>query len=275
MLELQDIFFTNLNAVCNLGGYFDLSPNGSWVHCNHKFSQNKFYFVTGGRCSIKIAGNEYIGQAGDWFLIPANVYHEYTNFDGEPLQKYWMHFDIYPNADLFTMLNLPHHVKIEPKSEVYKLFSRFAKVHSSDSLSNKIKEKAILLALISEYISISCPDDISLKSDSDIRIYDILRYINTHLYKPLTNEELAKEFYMHPNQLIIFFKKKTGVTPSRYVNIKKMETAKRLLEDSDLRILEIMEKIGMEDMSTFSKLFKSYFGQSPREYRKQFADTKR
>ena len=108
-----------------------------------------------------------------------------------------------------------------------------------------------------------------------MRVYDILRYINTNLDKPLTNEELSSRFYMHPNQLIRQFKKKTGITPGRYVTLKKMETAKRMLEDTDLRIVEIMEKIGQSDMSRFSKQFKKFYNQSPREYRNFFAETKK
>ena len=274
-MELQDVIFTNLNAVCNLGGHYRHATDARWTHEYHKFSQNKFYFITDGRCRIKIDGDSYVAQAGDWFLIPANTFHEYSNFEGEPFRKYWMHFDVYPNSELFNVLNLPHIVKVPQKSRVYSLFAQFEKVHNSDSLVNKIKEKAILLDLIAEYILLACPDGASIKSDSDMRIYDILRYINANLDKPLTNKELASEFYMHPNQLILFFKEKTGITPNRYVNIKKMETAKRLLEDTDLRIVEIMEKVGQTDMSSFSKQFKSFYNQSPREYRKFFAETKK
>lgn len=274
-MELQNVIFTNLNAVCNLGGHYRHAPDARWTHERHKFSQNKFYFITEGRCRIKIDEDDYVAEAGDWFLIPANTFHGYSSFEGESFRKYWMHFDVYPNTELFNLLNLPHIVKVPEKSGAYSLFSQFEKVHASDLLSNKIKEKAILLNLIAEYISLACPGGASIKSDSDMRVYDILRYINTNLDKPLTNEELSARFYMHPNQLIRLFKKKTGITPGRYVALKKMETAKRMLEDTDLRIVEIMEKIGQNDMSGFSKQFKKFYNQSPREYRKLFAETKK
>ena len=65
------------------------------------------------------------------------------------------------------------------------------------------------------------------------------------------------------------FKEKTGLTPSKYVRTIKMEKAKRLVEETDLSVLEIMSKVGFDDASHFSKLFKSHYGTSPQKWRKQ------
>ena len=47
-----------------------------------------------------------------------------------------------------------------------------------------------------------------------------------------------------------------------------MEEAKRLLEETDLRIIEISAKIGYDNEKHFMKLFKASCGVSPSEYRK-------
>ena len=45
-------------------------------------------------------------------------------------------------------------------------------------------------------------------------------------------------------------------------------SAKALLEKSDLNISEVMEKVGFDDISYFSKQFRIFYAMSPREYRK-------
>ena len=55
-----------------------------------------------------------------------------------------------------------------------------------------------------------------------------------------------------------------------YVKKVKMETAKRLLESSNLDVSEIAEKVGVYDVSHFCKLFKSFYEKSPTEHRSYY-----
>ncbi len=272
MNYLQDVYFSNLNAVNNLGGFFSAPPGKVWECDVCDFSQNKFYFITRGSCTIIIEGREFTGKAGDWFFIPAHAAHSYFNHRDKLFQKYWMHFDIYPNNELFHILNLPYLIKVEKRNKASVLFRKYSKLCTSDKLTDKISVKSILMQLVSEYINLAIPDGVSVKSISDTRIDDVLRFINNNLEKPLTVTDLSKEFHLHPNHFIRFFKNKTGQTPAKYVKARKMEAAKRYLEDSDLYINEIIEKIGETDQASFSKQFKGCFSMSPREYRKIYKD---
>ena len=75
---------------------------------------------------------------------------------------------------------------------------------------------------------------------------------------------------MCPNHFIRAFKDKTGTTPAKYIKLRKMETAKQLLESTDLTNEEITEKLALSDSSHFSKLFKEVYNMSPRKYRTYF-----
>ena len=274
MRDIQDIYLTNLNVVCNLGGFLKTKPDTKWKYGLHRFSQNKFYYITKGKCTIQINDQEFTAKAGDWFYIPANTLHGYSTIDGETFEKFWMHFDIYPNNEIFHSLNLPAMINVSGNSAVTRLFKKFLAAYSSNSLCNKIEEKSVLMALLSEYIRIALPEDIMVKSVDDKRIDEIIRFINGNLNQSLSLSELAKKFYLHPNHFVRFFKNKTGVTPIHYIKARKMETAKRLLEDSDLSVTEIIEKIGENNINNFSKQFKNYYGLSPRKYREFFTTTK-
>ncbi len=49
-----------------------------------------------------------------------------------------------------------------------------------------------------------------------------------------------------------------------------MEAAKKLLEQSRLSILEIMLRVGYNDLKTFRQLFKKHTGMTPTAYRDKF-----
>lgn len=269
MKYLQDIYFTNLNAVYNFGGYFSISEKEDWSFGSDRFEQCKFYFITGGSCVIKIEGTSYRAHAGDWFFIPAGTEHSYYNEKDAPFCKYWMHFDLYPNVDLFSLLNLPYLVKADDKGKALRLFKRFAKLCASETLTDKLAVKACLIELISEYVKAANPDGVSVVNRTTERLNDLLRFINENLHKPLSNEILAKKYFAHPNHFIRAFKEKTGLTPAKYIKSKRMETAKRLLENTDLSIAEITVKIGLSEPTHFSRLFKEFYNCPPAEYRRR------
>ncbi|MFD1906995.1 helix-turn-helix domain-containing protein [Paenibacillus rhizoplanae] len=94
----------------------------------------------------------------------------------------------------------------------------------------------------------------------------MLGYIDQRLMRPLTVEELAERVHLHPNYFIPYFKKFIGVPPMQYVQLKRMELAKRQLSYTDFSISSIAEQVGME-LAHFSKVFKKSTGVSPSAYR--------
>jgi len=65
------------------------------------------------------------------------------------------------------------------------------------------------------------------------------------------------------------FQKYFNETPGRWLLQKRLEYAANLLRISDMNISQIVFESGFEDLSHFSKVFKSKFGSSPRTYRSQ------
>ncbi|MBR1970722.1 MAG: AraC family transcriptional regulator [Clostridia bacterium] len=267
MEYLHDIFLANLNVVERLGGFFSLGKGGNWENGDHVFEQNKFYYVTGGECSITVEGKTYNAKKGMWFFIPAGTVHKYHNYSNKTMEKYWIHFDLYPDSSLLKSLSLSHYVNVSEDSAVTRLFDEYIKLKRNDSLTDKIEIKALLLRLVSEYIKLSKNSDIKVEKKMEDRIEKVLSYINTNLKKELTNEELAKICFLHPNHFIRFFKQKMGSTPQQYIMQKRMESAKRLIEQTDLNMAEIAEKTGFYDMAHLSKAFKKFYSMAPTQYK--------
>ena len=270
MNYFQDVYLTNINAVFNLGGYFAINKRQDWSHGKHKFDQCKFYYITEGECLISVDGNEFKGKAGDWFFIPAMSEHSYCNLKTGAFKKYWMHFDLYPNAELFSLINLPFVVHVGKKSNAERLFKMFARAVSSNKLADKLTIKSCLIGLLGEYIRLAKPEGVNVFSRADERLNDLLRFINENLDKELSNEILSEKYFAHPNHFIRAFRDKTGQTPAKYIKQKRLENAKRLLENTDLNVGEIIEKTGFKDVAHFSRAFKEYYNLSPLKHRQYF-----
>ncbi len=78
---------------------------------------------------------------------------------------------------------------------------------------------------------------------------------------------VAKEVNISANYLSAVFSQEMGTTFVEYLTAKRMEKARELLHDSELRSGEIALAVGYKDPHYFSFLFKKTQGCTPREYR--------
>ena len=63
------------------------------------------------------------------------------------------------------------------------------------------------------------------------------------------------------------FKAATGVRATQYWQQLRIESAKDLLSASNLSIQEIAYQVGYQDQGQFTRLFKQYIDQTPKDYR--------
>ncbi len=268
-MSLSDnIFASNLNAVCHVGGFYSIKKSVNWKMGLSFFGQNKFYYIKKGYCKITINGKTYDGIPGRWFLIPAGVPHSYANDNTKTFSKHWMHFDVYPdNLNFFERMKLPYYVDVPAKTNVDKLFKGYFENTGEDKITSVFKAKAVLLELIAEYIRLAAPDS-KMQMVQDAMVRQVTEYVENNLERSISVEELAQVCHIHLTHFIRSFKKKTGETPAKYIQIRKMEIAKRLIEETDLPMSEIMSRVGIIDAAQFSKKFRSFYGNSPRAYRK-------
>lgn len=83
----------------------------------------------------------------------------------------------------------------------------------------------------------------------------------------LTLQTVADHVSISPNHLSAVFSKEMGTTFSKYLSGKRLEYAKELLRNTDLRSGEVANAVGIEDPGYFSVVFKKAFNCTPREYR--------
>lgn len=95
-----------------------------------------------------------------------------------------------------------------------------------------------------------------------------LSYIHEHYNKELNMAVVSNHISMNYSLFSQVFKQYTGKNFVNYLKELRMQEAKRLLEETDMRIVEISVAVGYENEKHFMKLFKAVCGVSPTEYRK-------
>lgn len=267
MEYLQQAYISNLNVVCGEGGFFRLQQGQQWQLDNGADVMNKFYYITRGNCRIVMEGESFLAEAGDWFFIPAETTHSYTNLPGEPLEKYWIHFDLYPNASLPQLLRLP--LMVRGNGETSQLFEALTKANTASSLADRLHAKILLMRLLAQYLELSDRNDLPVATEENRRINEVLSYIHQNLSQDLTNRVLAQQCHMHPNHFIRFFAQKTGQTPASYVVQCRMDMARQLLTQTELPVSQVAEQVGIPEQSHFARLFRRYCSLTPTQYRKR------
>jgi AraC-like DNA-binding protein len=98
---------------------------------------------------------------------------------------------------------------------------------------------------------------------------DICRYIDTHIGDDITAKGLWRQFNYHPSALRRFFREELNLTLKSYVNSKRIEKAKELLLNTDLKIQDIALQVGYMHTQSFIAFFRQAVHCTPVEYRRQ------
>ncbi len=97
-----------------------------------------------------------------------------------------------------------------------------------------------------------------------------LAYIREHLFEEgLDVNRLWRALGLRGHSFGGRFEEGVGLTPRRYIEERRLETAKRLLRDTTLSADQLSELIGYAQLSTFSRAFARWAGMSPIAYRRQ------
>ncbi|CAM3696918.1 response regulator [Marinicrinis lubricantis] len=99
------------------------------------------------------------------------------------------------------------------------------------------------------------------------RIEQIKEYIDNHYFEDIKISMFSDKYFLSREYLMKLFKSEYGYGIYEYVLKVRMDKARELLSNPDLKIQDISELLGYKDKNYFSKAFRNYFAMSPSEYR--------
>ena len=103
----------------------------------------------------------------------------------------------------------------------------------------------------------------------EVVLRNTLMYIENNLSGDLSSAALSEKLKIPRNKLFNLFSKFLDTTLLDYINEKRFEQARRLLESSNMPIKEVAALCGFEHVEVFHRSFVKRFSSTPRNYRLQ------
>lgn len=257
-----------------------------WCYRNVVSPFTRLYLIDEGHASVYMNRQEYELKEGDLFIIPKYTFHEYNC--PESMGHYYICFldQLIGGRNPFEYANIDYCPKA---SELDKhLMKRFLELNPHCALGDSnpltydnrpelfsinrekptgefkkdIESSGILLLLFSRFLK----EGIRSFSNIDKRMVQVFNYINNHLEQRITISELAEIMCVTPDHFIRIFKQVNGLTPNKYIRQKRVERAQTLMLSSGMNLTEIAHRVGVPNLSQFSKLFHQQTGISPKLY---------
>lgn len=98
----------------------------------------------------------------------------------------------------------------------------------------------------------------------------LLGWIDENLDLRLSLDDLADRACLSARHFRRRFKERTGLSPQRYVRLRRVDRARALLEDSDLSVEQVAQAVGFGSAQSLRQHFRTVVGTTPLAYRRSF-----
>ena len=131
-------------------------------------------------------------------------------------------------------------------------------------------EQAIAAALVDAYAGQRRPARPLRGGLGPARLRTIKEFVQAKMEDELTLIEMAQSVELSPAHFSRMFRKSTGETPHDFVLRQKVERAKEMLREAEMRVLDVAVACGFKTQQHFARVFRKMCGSSPTEYRQEF-----
>ncbi len=250
---------------------------------NHFHSTFEVYYLMSGTREFFIKDRTFVVKEGDVIIISPNILHRTTNTELPKHERFIVNIHEscmgscdQSNRGIFQPLFEQEYMILRCSLQERILIEAL-----SNNIIQEIQDKMqgfemYAQTLVQQLLIICCRhikqnriQSLEFPSPMHERISEVVRYINNHYMNDLSLNLLADKFYVSPYYLSRFFKEATGFTFIEYLNSVRIKEAKKLLEQSTMKVNFIYKKVGFRSITHFGRVFKSVTGYAPLHYRKR------
>lgn len=100
-------------------------------------------------------------------------------------------------------------------------------------------------------------------------VSEAIKFISQNFDQDITLQHISEVVGLSSNYLCSLFRKELGIGINEYLIQVRIDKAKKLLLETNLKSYQIADKTGFTDTAYFSRLFKKVTGVNPNEFRKK------
>jgi YesN/AraC family two-component response regulator len=271
----------------------DFTADGKWLHMTRVRDDYEIIIVKKGIVYLQQEEERFELKEGDLVLLEPGLKHKGYALSSKGTSFYWFHFYCSEDhrminknevaADLAMSHNNPYFSGLNSNilipstfpnlnlSKISVLFHQLLHLSQSSYYTTQSINyilTSLLIEITEQVISNFNPTENSTSQEDNLQ--KILQWIQIHIRKNISLQDVAHEFNFSKEYLARYFKKKMGMCMQEYINYLRISDAKELLCKSDLNIKEIAYKLGFVDEKYFLKLFKKYENLTPKQFRNAY-----
>lgn len=228
-------------------------------------------YIHEGCCYVTLKDKTIAAPAGSVIIFLPRQKQDYKFYKQDQSISYYIHFTGSACSQLIKDLELDERNIYNIGKSIYiqKLFNYLIDEFHQKQKYNKYRIQGLILEILS---LIARKNSVMLYSDpvTNKKFHDICKFIYSNFSKNYSIKDYAEMCNLSESRFSHLFTEIIGINPKQYLIKTRIETAKDLLINSDLTVLQISETIGILNQNYFSRLFKKSTGLSPSEYRRRF-----
>lgn len=267
-----------------------LRPELSWAYegevqpeyrdfSNHERGQSALLLLEGSLL-VRSGDAEVIGQAGDWVFPPLGPRRQRFSEGARILSIHFI-VDWPGGAPLFSFgetVTFPSARAPRLESQGRRMerwvASKFPGAtnllpYLRGDLMTHLRLQSLFSTWLHTYVDclLSVGQTPSRLGQVDTRVLDAIQALDRHpLEGAYSERELALSVGLSVSQLDRLFTRQFGITPSQYLDRRRLQEAIARLQSSALSIKQISYELGFSSLAYFSRWFRHRTGTSPRKY---------
>lgn len=273
-----------------------IGGKGDWAVRFAAYGRPSFCIFLEGTCRLAVDGHEPVEVgAGDFVLLPRTP--AFTLAGGDAVAPVAMDPDALPTggrelrygdpsgppdmrslggAFVFDRADpallvalLPGVVCVRGSSRLSALVRMVAEESAVPRPGGDFVRARLVELLLVEALRATAPDQAPpglLRGLGDARLAVALEQLHAGIDQPWTVERLARAAALSRSSFYERFTRAVGIAPMEYLLAWRMEIARDLLRQGELRTAEIAERVGYGSASAFSVAFTRHVGQTPTAY---------
>ncbi len=244
-----------------------------WDHTHQDIME--ICYLESGYQTYVVGQEEFHLQGGDAFVTFPNEKHGTGNFVEEKGSLYWLQIK---TLRMDSFLDLPKKESNYLTKNLNNLPSRHFKANShwkelfenifvlneeKDLACINLKLRQLATTLLLECIELS-NKHFEVKPDADIS--KALAFIHENVEGVFSVKDVANACFLSESHFKSKFKNTVGLSPLDYIQRKKIEKSKELIQSGQFSLTEIAMQLGFSSSQYFSSVFKKYTGKKPSQF---------
>ncbi len=222
-------------------------------------THGELIYVTRGSIETTVDGKSHRLEAGELCILFPYLTHSYSA--ARDAEGILLLFD--PNTTAFTntLLNKKPVRHFTDGQALAPLLDRAVTMLKK---GNTKTATGYLNAVIGELLEV-LPLENSKDTSEDMAV-KILDYCSAHYQENISVKSVSEALYISQSYVSKVFANALKYSFREYINQLRIQRAKELLQNSNMRIVDVMFACGFQNQSSFNRVFRSCCGVSPREY---------